>query len=80
VVTDYPLNNISEGGVFNNHSYMWQPMPTPNTSAQGAGGPILPALVNVVYTTPQTSFGQNLLSGSVIVALLMAIGATWYLN
>ena len=76
-VTEYPLNNGSEGGVFNNQPSLWSPIPSPNLTAQGAGGPVLPMLTTMVYTPTQASCAQNGLRGSVAIAIMFAIGGVW---
>ena len=78
-ISVYPLNNVSEGGVFNNHSYLWSPIPSPNISAQGAGGGILPALATKIKTPPQDSRARDMVNGSVILGLLLAIVGAWVL-
>jgi hypothetical protein len=80
VISDYPLNNVSEGGAFNNHSSLWGPIPSPNVSAQGAGGPILPLLTSPVETSTQSSRGGDLLRGPILFAFIIAFGGGWYLN
>jgi hypothetical protein len=75
VVTAYPLNNVSEGGVFNNQSSLWSPIPSPNLTAQGAGGPILPMLTTMVNSPAQASHAGNVLLVSVPVAIMFAIGS-----
>jgi hypothetical protein len=72
-IIEFPLNNVSEGGAFNNHSYLWSPIPSPNTSAQGAGGGILPILATKIDTPTQDSRAQDMVKGSVILGLLLAI-------
>jgi hypothetical protein len=72
-INEFPLNNVSEGGAFNNHSYLWSPIPSPNTSAQGAGGGILPILATKIDTPTQDSRAQDMVKGSVILGLLLAI-------
>ena len=79
-ITNYPLNNVSEGGVFNNHSSLWSPIPSPNISAQGAGGPILPLLTTKIDTPTQDSRARDMVRGSVILALSLTIMGAWYLN
>jgi hypothetical protein len=78
-ITAYPLNNVSEGGVFNNQSSMWSAIPSPNISAQGAGGDILPLLTKI-DTPTQASRARDLIEGSVLFAIILAIMGTWYLN
>jgi len=78
-ITVYPMNNVSEGGVFNNQSALWSPIPSPNVSAQGAGGAILPLLTQVQPTT-QASRAMHIMNGSIVLAIAFAIGGTWYLN
>jgi hypothetical protein len=81
VISDYPLNNVSEGGAFNNHSSLWGPIPSPNISAQGAGGPILPLLASPVETTTQSSHATgDGLRGPILFAFIVALGGGWYLN
>jgi len=79
-MTEYPLNNVSEGGVFNNHSYLWSPIPSPNLTAQGAGGPILPILTTQINTQTQSSRARDVVSGSVVFSLLIAGLGAWYLG
>jgi len=81
VISSYPLNNVSEGGAFNNQSALWSPIPTPDLNAQGAGGAILPVLTTVNYAPPAPSRGQQVLGGSVVIAIICAIGgALWVYN
>jgi hypothetical protein len=79
-ITTYPLNNVSEGGVFNNQSSMWSAIPSPNISAQGAGGGILPLLTTNIDTPTQDSRARDMIEGSVLFAIILAIMGTWYLN
>lgn len=79
VISDYPLNNVSEGGAFNNHSSLWAPIPSPNISAQGAGGPILPLLTSPITTASQSSRGGDGLSSPILFTLIVAFGGGWYL-
>lgn len=78
VVTQYPLDNVSEGGAFNNQPSLWSPIPSPNVTAQGAGGPILPMLTTMASTPTQASGAQDILRSSVAVAIMFAIGSGWY--
>jgi len=80
VVSDYPFNNISEGGAFNNHSSLWAPIPSPNISAQGAGGPILPLLTSPVTSTTHSSRGGDELRSPILYALIFAFAGAGYLN
>jgi len=79
-ITQYPLNNVSEGGVFNNHSSLWAPIPSPNLTAQGAGGSILPLLTTMINTATQDSKGRATINGPIAFSVLLAILGTWYLN
>ena len=58
-VSEYPLNNVSESGAFTNNSALWAPIPLPNLTSQGAGGPILPMLTTMVYTPKQASRARD---------------------
>lgn len=79
VINEFPLNNISEGGAFNNHPFLWSPIPSPNISAQGAGGGILPILATKINTQTQDSRAQNMITGPVTLGLLLAIVGAWVL-
>lgn len=59
---------------------MWSPIPSPNISAQGAGGGILPVLTTKLDTPTQDSRARNMIEGSVLFAIIFAILGTWYLN
>jgi hypothetical protein len=78
-ITVYPLNNVSEGGVFNNHSALWSPIPSPNVGAEGAGGAILPLLTKANAST-QASSALHIINGSILLAFALAVAGTWYLN
>ena len=79
VLNEFPLNNVSKGGVFNNHPFLWSPIPSPNISAQGAGGGILPILATKIDTQTQDSRARDMIKGSVTLELLLAIVGTWVL-
>ena len=78
-ITEFPLNNVSEGGAFNNHSSLWSPIPSPNVSAEGAGGGILPILASKVDTPTQDSRAQDMVTNSGKVGLILAILGAWVL-
>jgi len=78
-ITTYPLNNVSEGGAFNDQSFLWSPIPAPNISAVGAGGPILPLLTKGPPAT-QASLGRPVIEDPVVLAVVFAVAGTWYLQ
>jgi hypothetical protein len=78
-ITNYPLNNISEGGYYNNQTLLQSPIPSPNISAVGAGGSILPILTKP-QTTTQASRARHITNASIVIALAFAIAGTCYLH